>query len=149
MGQFLLIFQSLAPEVWGNRVKRATFHGMKELVARIFQALTLIAGLLWSGACAAECRILPDVAQKAQPAQRELPPCHKQHDPSPSKNFGLPGCSTTSEEVAQKQLQLPDFATVELLDDGVLPGGTTVVALLFTQTSHHQATPSTIRILRI
>jgi hypothetical protein len=151
MGRFPLLFQSLAPEVWVNRVKRATFRGMKELVAQIFQALALIAGLLWSGVCAAECRILPELGQKAQSAQRELPPCHKQqHDESHSKNLSSPSCSAASEEVAQKQLQLPDFTTVQWLDSDLSPSLFAITGeagpVLADQS---QAPPSSIRILRV
>jgi hypothetical protein len=66
---------------------------MNELVARIVQTLALIAGLLWSGVCAAECKVLPEPSQ-------HVPPCHQKQNPSKQ----VANCSTAYEDVAKQDL---------------------------------------------
>ena len=55
---------------------------MNELVAKLFQALILVAGLLWSGVCTAQCRLLPHPSGK----QQHLPPCHQKQKQEQQKS---------------------------------------------------------------
>lgn len=129
---------------------------MKELVALVFQALTLIAGLLWAGVCAAECRILPLSAQNPHQQQRHLPPCHKQHAPESPQNESAPppvGCSTAYEDVAKPQVDPGNQ------DSAVVPGLVSIspsLSMNAAETAGFQlhspspaAPPASIAILRV
>jgi hypothetical protein len=52
------------------------------------QALVLIAGLLWSGVCLAQCRVLPSSKSHAKQSGKptSLPPCHQQQQQSSSSD---------------------------------------------------------------
>ncbi|BDC51759.1 hypothetical protein F183_A40740 [Bryobacterales bacterium F-183] len=52
-------------------------------VSKVLHALMLVAAILWSSVCFAECRILP----REDASQKPLPPCHKQQ-----KQEAKPAC---------------------------------------------------------
>lgn len=45
-------------------------------MSKVLNTLVLVAAMLWSGVCFAECRILPSVSHAE--AKTAIPPCHKQ-----------------------------------------------------------------------
>ncbi len=81
---------------------------MNELVAKFFQALVLIAGLVWCGVCTAQCRILP---QAPQQQQKHLPPCHQQQ-----KQEQKSDCGAAYGDIAKDSVDTPAPDTICALE---------------------------------
>lgn len=77
-------------------------------VARLFQALMLIAGLLWCGVCDAQCRVLPQVKAKKQ--NKKLPPCHQQKQSPVQEDCNDEGCSVSYADAEKSLDTAVDFA---------------------------------------
>ena len=96
-------------------------------VVRLLQTLSLVAGLLWSSVCVAQCRIGVKKHSTSQSAKSPLPPCH-QKQPShgaPQNDCQDDGCllanADSSETVVDAVVaSLPKAAsnTVQLLEPG-------------------------------
>lgn len=78
-----------------------------KVVAKLVQTVLLIAGLLWSGVCVAQCRVLPPQAAKpAQQSKKKLPPCHQQQEQAPDQeDCKDEGCSVSYAD-AEKSFQV-------------------------------------------
>jgi hypothetical protein len=108
-----------------------TFCGLWYLlnyVTKVLNTLMLVAAMLWSGVCFAECRVLPKTP-KSQ-AKSTVPPCHKQKQEAPAKPCVDPAAcvfeAAPEDHQLQKQLSLSDVHSIPAMQfasffDGELP----------------------------
>jgi len=73
-----------------------------DYVSRIVNTLMLVAAMLWSGVCFAECRILPEASHAE--AKSSVPPCHKQKQQT-SKPCVDPGACVLETATGDQQEQ--------------------------------------------
>lgn len=69
-------------------------------MSKVLNTLMLVAAMLWSSVCFAECRILPPKPEAA------VPPCHKQQQQSQHKTCVDPGACVFEVAPAGDQQQL-------------------------------------------
>jgi hypothetical protein len=92
-----------------------------KVVARLIQALMLIAGLLWSGLCVAQCRVLPSSAKAAKKqGTKQVPPCHQNQEKAPTQDDCKDDGCTVSYADAEKSFDL-DLAVGAVAAGGAGP----------------------------
>lgn len=99
-------------------------------VSKVLNTLMLVAAMLWSSVCFAECRVLPKASHSE--AKSATPPCHKQKQESPAKPCVDPAAcvfeAAPEDQQLQKQLSLVDWSGVPAMPVASFGGQLPVVA---------------------